>query len=189
MTRTGTQELWQTSATGLDIASVMPADPLILTLALDDDTQTFFEARRRAYFPPSRNKVPAHLTLFHALPGEKLAQIEDALADLAAITQPVPLLVSGLRFMGRGVAYVVEGAELDVLRGTIAAQFADDLTPQDRQRFKAHVTVQNKVKPERAKELHELLEGLFEPFEATGTGLKLWHYRGGPWEAAGEFLF
>ena len=44
-------------------------DPLILTLMLDAGTQAWLEALRRAHFPPGRNLVPAHVTLFHALPG------------------------------------------------------------------------------------------------------------------------
>ena len=43
--------------------------PLILTALLEPDAAARFEAMRRAYFPPARNKTPAHLTLFHALPG------------------------------------------------------------------------------------------------------------------------
>ena len=43
--------------------------PLILTLALDGATFAPLDALRRPHFPPERNLVPAHLTLFHALPG------------------------------------------------------------------------------------------------------------------------
>ena len=49
--------------------------PLILTLELDERSFAFFGAQRRRYFPPERNFIPAHLTLFHALPGEHLPSI------------------------------------------------------------------------------------------------------------------
>jgi hypothetical protein len=48
------------------------ADPLILTLGLDRASFERFEALRRAHFPPALNRVPAHVTLFHHLPGEAL---------------------------------------------------------------------------------------------------------------------
>ncbi len=164
-------------------------DPLILTLTLDEEAAAFFEARRRAYFPPERNKVPAHLTLFHQLPGDELDRVEDVLADLAAVTPALPLTVSGLRFMGAGVAYEIEAPALVALRRAIAAEFASALTGQDGQPFKPHVTIQNKVAPKKAKELHETLIAFFSPFAATGIGLDLWHYRGGPWQHHAHFAF
>src|SRR5215217_6904909 len=60
------------------------ADPLVLTLALDAATAAWLEALRRAHFPPERNLVPAHVTLFHALPGEAIAAVRAALAEECA---------------------------------------------------------------------------------------------------------
>jgi hypothetical protein len=57
------------------------AQPLILTLALDGEAFAFFDGLRRAHFPPERNVVPAHVTLFHALPGEQRPAI-GSLLDL-----------------------------------------------------------------------------------------------------------
>ncbi|GAA3929205.1 hypothetical protein GCM10022406_13370 [Hymenobacter algoricola] len=51
------------------------------------------------------------------------------------------------------------------------------------------MTVQNKVPPAAARALHEQLTAEFTPFEAVGTGLQLWAYRGGPWEALATFGF
>ena len=56
-------------------------DPLILTLMLDEGTQAWLDALRRAQFPPERNLVPAHVTLFHALPGGELDAVLVALAE------------------------------------------------------------------------------------------------------------
>ena len=49
------------------------ARPLVVTLALDDDAQARLDALRRTHFPSDRNVVPAHVSLFHALPGEHRA--------------------------------------------------------------------------------------------------------------------
>jgi hypothetical protein len=48
------------------------------------------------------------------------------------------------------------------------------------------VTVQNKVTSDAAKALHAALAAGFAPFDVGAEGLRLWWYRGGPWEAAGS---
>ena len=163
--------------------------PLILTLALDAGTQAFFDAQRQAHFPPERNYLAAHLTLFHHLPGEQQAALAAQLGARCVALPPLPLRVSAVQFLGQGVAYRVESAALEALHRELQAQWWPHLTPQDRQRRRPHVTVQNKVGPAVARILHQELAAGFEPFEATGTGLQLWAYRGGPWEALQTFAF
>lgn len=158
----------------------MSADKVILTLQFDAVSAAFFEARRKAHFPPALNRTPAHLTLFHALPGE------DPDALLAAVAQhtrrpPFPVLVDGLMPLGRGVAYRIASEPLAALRRTLAADWRDDLSRQDREKFRPHVTVQNKVTPEEARQTLADLAAGFTPFTATAEGLQLWWYRGGPW--------
>ncbi|AII50591.1 2'-5' RNA ligase family protein [Hymenobacter sp. APR13] len=166
-----------------------PTAPLILTLALDADSQRFFDALRQQHFPPERNFLQAHLTLFHHLPGSDYARISQELAALVTTEQPLPLAVTGLRFLGRGVAYSLENNRLQVLHQQLQTIWQASLTPQDQQKLKPHVTVQNKVDPAVARSLHQQLTADFQPFEATGTGLQLWAYRGGPWEALQTFAF
>lgn len=45
-----------------------PKMTAILTLHLDPTAQSRFEALRQRHYPPERNQIPAHLTLFHTLP-------------------------------------------------------------------------------------------------------------------------
>jgi len=163
--------------------------PLILTLALDADSFAFFDRLRRAHFPANRNFIDAHLTMFHALPGPALAEIVERLAAVAARTSPLALGVPGVKFMGYGTACEIESAALKSLRAELAGGWAEWLTPQDAQGWRPHVTVQNKVPSGTAKAVFAELRDGFEPFAATGTGLALWHYRGGPWEAAAEVPF
>jgi len=165
------------------------AAPLIATLALDAAAQARFEALRRRHFPAALNIVPAHLTLFHHLPGEEIESIVDDLEREVRTYEPFALEVTGLRFLGRGVAYSLRARELTALRTRLADAWADWLTPQDRQRFQAHVTVQNKAEPAQARALLEELSHELAPFPVTGEGVLLWHYLGGPWEKAGEFRF
>lgn len=167
----------------------MNESPLILTLRLDDALSARFERERRQYFPPKRNLIPAHLTLFHALPGGEEPAIIRHLRTLADAMPAVPLHVSGFRFLGRGVAYEIESPALQTLRSALAQHWKPWLTPQDAQGFRPHVTVQNKVEPETARRLLQELQAGFEPIEGRGTGLLLWRYLGGPWERVAELPF
>jgi hypothetical protein len=87
------------------------------------------------------------------------------------------------------VAYVLESAELDDTRAGLAAARAKDLTPQDRQRLRPHVTVQNKATPQSAGALLAQLSEGFVAYDVTATGLALWRYLGGPWEPLAEVPF
>lgn len=141
-----------------------------------------FEALRRHYFPPERNVIPAHLTLFHALPG---AEVERVLADLRqACARTAPgLRVGAPRSLGRGVAYVIESAELVALRAGLARAWSAWLTPQDRQGFRPHVVVQNKVDSETARRTLAELNGAAEAWNVRATGVHVWRYLGGPWSS------
>jgi 2'-5' RNA ligase len=163
--------------------------PLILTLALDPDSQAHFNGLRQQHFPKERNYLQAHVTLFHHLPGEERPAIEAELQGLSSALPLLPLQVAGLRFLGRGVAYDLQNSLLLQLHKQLQTTWAPWLTPQDQQRLKPHITVQNKVDPAVARSLHQELTEQFTPFEVTGTGLQLWAYRGGPWEKLQEFQF
>ena len=162
--------------------------PLIVTLLLDAASQERFDALRAAHFPPSRNHLSAHVTLFHALPGEAVAEV---LADLRSVArrEPFDVDVTGLRFLGRGVAYVLRSPELEAVRGAVAAGRRAALSPQDRQRFAPHVTVQNSTDPAVARALQDELSASFVPWTVRGRGLGLWRYAGGPWEVLDEVEF
>jgi len=167
-----------------------PTPPLILTLTLDAASQAFFDELRQRHFPPRRNFLSAHLTLFHALPGAEYAALAARLAaDAAAQPAPLPLAVSGLKYTGQGVSYAFDSAELRALHRGWQQQWQPWLSAQDQQGLRPNVTVQNKVTPAVARALHETLLADFQPFEAQGTGLALWAYRGGPWERRAVFPF
>ncbi|MGI4834604.1 MAG: 2'-5' RNA ligase family protein [Janthinobacterium lividum] len=164
--------------------------PLILTLTLDDASQAFFDEQRRRYFPPSRNYLGAHLTLFHALPGDQEAAIAAYLSEEAARQTPLELAVASVKFMGRGVMYSLDCPPLGALHRRWQRHWQPlALTAQDQQGLHPHITVQNKVDPAEARTLHAELAAGFEPWAALGTGLALWAYRGGPWEARQQWPF
>lgn len=166
------------------------SDPLILTLLLDAESQAWLEALRRAHFPPERNLIPAHVTLFHALPGAEIGTIRATLAEAcAALPAEVTVRLGPPRFLGRGVALEVAAPMIAALRRDLATRWQGWLTRQDAQGWRPHATVQNKVAPDQARALHAMLSATLPDREATGAALLLWRYRGGPWDAAGRFDF
>jgi 2'-5' RNA ligase len=162
--------------------------PLVVTLLLDDEAQERFDRLRAEHFPPERNFLAAHVTLFHALPGERLDAVRSDLVT-AVEHEAFDVAVTGLRFLGRGVAFTLESAELWALRAELAASWQPWLIPQDRQRHAPHVTVQNKVEPAVARALHDQLLAGFVPYRVRARGLGLWRYLGGPWEPLAELPF
>lgn len=164
------------------------AAPLVVTLLLDADAQARFDALRRAHFPPERNHLDAHVTMFHAVPGAELARVRDDLAQVAQ-RPAYEVAVVRVRSLGRGVAYELRSVELDAQRAELARRWSPWLTPQDARPHTAHVTVQNKVEPAAARALLQELQAGFVPHTVTATGLALWRYLGGPWEPLGDYLF
>ena len=169
--------------------AVASAAPLVLTLQLDPVSAEHFNQLRQQYFPQARNFLSAHVTLFHHLPGDEESGITATLQEIKREYQSMDVRVSGLRVLGRGVAYHLESASLSSLRSRLARQWDPWLTRQDRGRFQPHITVQNKVDPDEARRTLAVLAASFTPHTIRGVGLDLWRYLGGPWEHAAEFLF
>lgn len=160
-------------------------DVLILTLRLDQASQDFFDGLRKEHFPPERNFVSAHLTLFHHLP-----DTQTTINTLSTVKQDIFILeATSLMNLGNGVAFRLESDILNHLHRHLTQQFREILIPQDRQGLRAHVTVQNKVPAEKAKKLLTELNIDFEPFSVKALGLDLWIYLGGPWKHKAYFPF
>ena len=155
--------------------------PIIVTLAMDEGARARFQSLRDVHFPPALNRVPAHLTLFHHLPGSRVAEVDETVARLCAAREAFDVEVTEVRSIGRGVAYRCASEPLAELRAAIADAFEPDLTRQDAQGWRPHVTVQNKVTPAEAKRTFETLSEGFEPWSFRALGLHVWDYMGGPW--------
>jgi 2'-5' RNA ligase len=165
------------------------ASPLILTLKLDQPTFEQVDALRQQYFPPERNLIPAHVTLFHQLPDDREPAISEVLHALCSQTSKISLSLPELRFLGNGIAIEVYAPELAKLRRTLATTWNEWLTAQDQQSYRSHITIQNKVAATEARQTYEQLKEQWQPVDGYAEGLLLWYYRGGPWELASEFTF
>jgi hypothetical protein len=161
---------------------------LIVTAALGAEDFAWLDAQRRAHFPPERNQLAAHLTMFHALPPSAEAEAARVLSR-EALRPPPRATVAGLMNLGRGVAYRIVSDDLEAVRRSIAEQFHGLLTAQDAQGWRPHVTIQNKAEPAAAKALLRQLESGFHPRPLRIAGLELHRYLGGPWERLGRWSF
>ncbi len=159
----------------------------ILTLHLEPTAQAHFDALRQQHFPPARNQIPAHLTLFHQLPDSD--ETLTTLDQIAAQQTSFPLQVTGLRSLGRGVAYTLNSPPLLDLHRHLSDSFSTFLIAQDKQRFLPHIVVQNKATSEQARTLLSHLQQDFTPHIIEARGLDLWQYLGGPWKHLSTFPF
>ena len=169
--------------------SIENRDPLILTAQLPRDMHAWATGLRTRYFPPERNYLEAHVTLFHALPAQCREEVIDCCKELVSEFAPVDARLLGLMSLGRGTALKLESESILEVRARIADRFHGMLTTQDQHTPRLHVTIQNKVTSAEAKALQAELEGSIEPRDFAFRGLALFHYRGGPWELAREFAF
>jgi hypothetical protein len=154
--------------------------PIIVTAVIGREDQAWLDAQRAAYYPPDRNVLPAHLTMFHHLPPSLEAEVRQRLGELAHEGAPVAR-IAGLVSLGQGVAYRIESHDLEDRRAWLADLWAGVLTPQDRAPWWPHVTIQNKVPPTESRTLLARLRTDFRPKPLAITGFASWHYRGGPW--------
>lgn len=145
-------------------------------------------ALRTAHFPPDRNHLDAHLTLFHHLPPSIETELKARLAEEAR-AKPPPAMLSEVRNLGNGTALSVESPALSAVRERLADAFHGLLTPQDQAGWRPHVTLQNKVTPTEAKMLQAALREAFEPCPLVIAGIGVWRYLGGPWESVSRHAF
>lgn len=163
--------------------------PLIVTAELGAADHAWLDAERRRHFPPERNQLPAHLTMFHALPPSVEPEARSRLAEMTSSESPPRATIAGLLNLGGGVAYRIVSEDLDRIRAELSAAFHGLLSAQDAGGWRPHVTIQNKVAPKVARELLQELEEIFAPRPLVVRGLGLHRYLGGPWEALGLFAF
>ena len=163
--------------------------PLLITAEMPPDILEWADAMRRAYFPPERNRLKAHVTLFHALPPSTEPEVRDLLAELAK-SAPPEARVTGLMKLGGGTALAIESPGVTELHEIIQDRMWGVLTKQDQQkRKKLHITIQNKVSGEEARALQAKLGPVLDHKRFSFSGLGLYHYVDGLWEHQRSFAF
>jgi 2'-5' RNA ligase superfamily len=164
--------------------------PIIVAAEFGAADFAWLDGLRRAHFPPERNHIAAHLTLFHHLPPSLLAELDTRLRTATGrIKRPVSRIGDPMS-LGGGVALRVHSAALADIRADLAEAFEGVLTPQDRAGWRPHVTIQNKVEAVAARALYATLAAdptIARPLAITGIATH--YYRGGPWETIARYRF
>jgi len=156
--------------------------PLILTASIAESDREPYDHLRQRHFPPDRNFLKAHLTMFHRLPGEYRDGLVTRLTESVSGVDEFAADVVSIRHLGAGVAFSIESDVLSAIRASLKSAFFGWLGPQDMQPWRPHITVQNKVSKAAADGLYgELLAG-FQPHSIQIIGLDLWRYLDGPWK-------
>lgn len=172
-----------------DVSAAASDRPLIVTAQLPPELQARATALRTAHFPPERNFLAAHVTLFHAIPAQCEDELRQVLKTMAREYAPVPAKLLGIMNLGGGTALKLESPAMLELRELIAERFHGMLTQQDQHRPRLHVTVQNKVSRREARALQEELGPQILPQSFAFIALELFRYLGGPWEPLGKWRF
>ena len=163
--------------------------PFILTADLPPDLHSWATGLRTRFFPPERNYLEAHVTMFHALPAPYHAEIDGLLKRTARYDPDIPARITGISSLGRGTAIAIDSPMLMSVREGIVDSLHDVLTAQDRHKPRFHITVQNKVSSEEAKRVQAILRDQVEPRDFWFPSMTLHRYLGGPWERVKTYRF
>ncbi len=163
--------------------------PLLITAQLPADVLAWADALRREHYPPERNRLAAHVTLFHGLPPSAGHEIRTALAQTAAGNAPPLAQIAGIMRMDRGTALKVASHGMAAIHADLAERFHGLLSRQDAGPLVLHITIQNKVSPRDAQRLQAMLETTLKPRKFAFPGLALHLYRDGLWEFVQSWRF
>ncbi len=169
--------------------SQMDTLPIIVTLELDESSAAWLTELRSRYFPPERNYLDAHLTLFHDLPDSERESVVATIEHLASQYKPLELTFVEPMHLGFGVAIRVANDYLTSIHQQLQDAFSIWLKPQDQQPLRPHVTIQNKVAAATSKSLFQELKQSWQARQGKGLGFQLWHYAGGPWNHLTDIRF
>ncbi len=156
--------------------------PFIVTAALPPDVHGWAEGLRRAHYPPERNHLHAHVTLFHAFAPSLLDELATFLPRVAGEFAAPQAEIAGLMDLGTGTAIALVSPQLLSLRAIIAEHFRGSLTAQDLHEPRLHITIQNKVTKREARALQTALAPTISPRRFAFPALELHLYQGGPWK-------
>jgi hypothetical protein len=162
--------------------------PIVVTALFGPGDDGWLQEMRRAHYPPERNRVPAHLTLFHQIPPSAESELFRRIALYAAAPPPRATIL-GVMDLGAGTALRVESEELEDIRFDLAEGLHGLLSVQDRAPWRPHITIQNKVEPKDARALQQRLRATFEPRPLAIRALAAWRYMDGPWEKIRDWPF
>ena len=148
----------------------------VLTLLTDPAHNHCMNSLRKTYFPPQLNKIPAHITLFHALPGSKLeSDVLPGIKQIASRTPPYRVRATNPFRLSHGAGIKVtddidhandskRGRNMTrIIHAELRKKWGEWLSEQDSTPPRFHYTVMNKVNNERV--IEQALEQLNKSFQ------------------------
>lgn len=169
----------------------------VLTLLTDTSHHDRMTALRSRYFPKHINKLAAHLTLFHALPGSKLeSSIIPVIQAVAKQTAPFKVHAAKPFRLKRGVAISVAkqqgGQQAQAVHRALQQPWVKEgfLSEQDAGGCRVHYTIMNKVDDEgEVRKAVEEVQADWKGDYGMADGLGLWRYDRGWWRWERRFDF
>lgn len=172
-----------------DPPSTPPPAPFIVTAELPPDIFAWADGLRRQHFPPDRNVLAAHVTLFHSFAPSLREELLRVLGTYAALYAAPDAVVDGLMDLGTGTALAIRSEAMLAVRAHIADHFHGALTAQDAHSPRLHITIQNKVARPEARALQAELGARLSSRRFRFAGLGLHIYRVSHWEPLGRWPF
>jgi hypothetical protein len=163
--------------------------PLVLTVQVEKNAQAYLENLRKQHFPPEVNYISARLSVFHALPRTMIEQVDSVLTTRTAQHRLIESQVTGVKSLGRGVAFVIPCGELEAPAGRTSGgvERRSDAGGSEQVETSRHDPEQGDSRSRESFAGHVGVE--VRTRHITVRGLDLWHYNGGPWELARSYQF
>lgn len=175
-------------APGADGAAAPRRAPLLITAELPQGLHDWANGLRRAHYPPERNRLPAHVTLFHALPPSAEGEVRRLLGDMARRRAPEAQVI-GLMDLGQGTAFALDSPGMVDIHAELAERLHGLIQQRDDRDLRLHITIQNKVPRAQAQALQQVLAASFVPRSFRFHGLALAHWRDELWQQAQFYAF
>ncbi|MEP1422788.1 MAG: 2'-5' RNA ligase family protein [Erythrobacter sp.] len=153
-----------------------------MTAALPPEIQGWADALRREHYPPERNHLHAHVTMFHSFAPSLYEELKGFLPIVTREFAAPEACITGIMDLGKGTAIALQSEPLLALRSLIAEHFHGSLTAQDLHDPRPHITIQNKVTKVEARALQAQLAPAIETRTFAFPALELHLYQNGPWE-------
>lgn len=162
--------------------------PLLVVAELPPDVFAWAEGLRQAHYPPDRNRLGAHVTLFHGLPPSAETEVRGLLSELSR-RPPPDAAIRGLMDLGRGTAFAVDSPAMADLHQDMAERLHGLIQQKDARPLRLHITIQNKVAPAEARALQAAMARSFEPRSFRFRGFGLYGWTGENWRQDRVFPF
>src|SRR5207302_8939675 len=94
--------------------------PFIVTAELPGEILAWADGLRRAHYPPERNRLAAHVTLFHSFAPSLREELLRVLGEFAAGYRPPQARIDGLMPLGTGTALAIHSPGMLAVREAIA---------------------------------------------------------------------